>query len=261
MGNSISEIAEDSLRGKTGAELDGARRCLEQLSKDADRKSKELMANLRSNEDIYVGIEKLLLFQSKIFCRVNSDTKSLEEGVRRFVGNIFGGDFINAVANMISMSVAYLIGNTYGTEREDRTYFVCPTRCSILRVDMLFWARDLSFDGLISATRNVLVCAYSVSTIEPSEDNIRTVAGVMSMSKHGSHNTSAAMEYYDALYSDKQDTKDIICKLRGVNSVEKSEGHMVSDGRESEIDGQSISDMPGKQEVEPLDSSHNLNEE
>ena len=90
------------------------------------------------------------------------DDKSLQ----KTLGDLFGGEFLGGLHNLVSAALNELLGNTAAGEKEMKAFHVVYANNNILRVDYHMYKYDFSSKGLRDKMQNALCYVVQTSVLD-----------------------------------------------------------------------------------------------
>ena len=93
-------------------------------------------------------------------------SKAPSEEVEKTVGELFEGEFLGGLRNLVSAALNELLGNASAGEKERREFHVVYANNSILRVDYHMYKYDFSSKGLREKAENALCYVAQVAVLD-----------------------------------------------------------------------------------------------
>lgn len=88
------------------------------------------------------------------------------EEIQKTLGDLFGGEFLGGLHNLVSAALNELLGNTAAGEKEMRAFHVVYANNNILRVDYHMYKYDFSSKGLRDKMQNALCYVVQTSVLD-----------------------------------------------------------------------------------------------
>ncbi|KAK7013654.1 hypothetical protein R3P38DRAFT_2410067, partial [Favolaschia claudopus] len=151
----------------------------------ADLKFTNFMATVKDTSDsTLIPVDKILVMDHQVNAGVTNNADNIKNAIssaaRAFASNdILTGDRLTAV---IGAGLDAVFGNVAANQSEHTTYAItCGALGGIMRIDLDIFCYTFQSTALVSVTNNVVMVAYTISSVDASKldrDTLRDVVQV-----------------------------------------------------------------------------------
>ena len=93
------------------------------------------------------------------------------EEIKKTLDDLFEGEFLDGLHNLVSTALNELLGNTSAGEKEKRAFHVVYANSTLLRVDYHMYKYDFSSKGLRDKMQNALCYVVHIAVLDPSSQS------------------------------------------------------------------------------------------
>lgn len=203
------------------AEVKDTLHLLYDLSKEkAENFENKIDANLRTAgtpENRTVAVSSTLASHQEIrVITKKTANEDITDKVKTALKDIFKGKkkIVDGLAGLISTSLKVVLGEGEGTEQEEHAYYIATEGLAIVRLDLMYWCRDITAKSITAYAEKNFVCVAVKSSVNVSKLSLNTFLSVYNdlLSKCNIDETQINKEI--------QNAKEIYEQLRENNQTE-----------------------------------------
>ncbi len=175
MGQTISQAVEEAKKqsDENAAKAREVLNMLQQIGKD---KLTIFEKEVKENIDKEIPIDKIIEANYMIRCFASQTPDDLKKGIEDVAKSFASGDWVSGLVGTISLGIDAVLSGFQGSTSEKRLQTVTLGPLGgITKIDYYFYAYQISTKGLVGNSESLLVCAYTVSSVKPSEIDYDTV--------------------------------------------------------------------------------------
>nr|GAT47668.1 predicted protein [Mycena chlorophos] len=177
MGSTISAIVNQ----QNGDLKNQAQDQLNALLTIADLKFNAFMSTVKDTSDnTLIPVDKILLMDHVVNAGVSQDTSALTNAIKTAAGAFASDDIVDGLTAVIGAGLTAVFGNVAANQSEHTTYAItCGQLGGIMRVDLDIFCYTFTSSQLVTVTNNVVMVAYTVSSIDASKLDVATLRDIV----------------------------------------------------------------------------------